>query len=339
MARTTRDEVAALAGVSSATVSRAYNNPEMVGPVRLARIREAAMTLGYTPDLHASALRRRGTGTLLLLMPTGGSSHADDSRMYDFIFSDGVRGVLKALEGTMYSLRLVTVRSMGEIRQYLHPEVCDGVLVGNGLLAQWPSWLRESAVPVVVCSQTASLKAPFMCYLDELAGGRAAGEALRMAGCKAPAHITGKQTELATCRDRARGFLAAFPGQECPIIDGELGIRGGYESARLLLPAIRRGAIDSLFVVNDLTAVGVMQQLQEEKIMVPQQVAIVGYDNLPLVRTLPIPLATMDIAMDSLHQQAAELLFKRIGCRDLPPTRIPHVPTFIPGPSLVGVSV
>ncbi|HEY3379707.1 MAG TPA: LacI family DNA-binding transcriptional regulator [Armatimonadota bacterium] len=329
----TRNEVAARAGVSTATVSRAYNAPSLVSPEKRARILRAAEALGYHPDRHASALRRKGTGMITVCMPPRATAAARDARIYSWLFFDAVQAVQEELEATMYSVQLATSHGAEELARQLQRHPADGVICGSGTYGPpLPAVLREGSVPYVCCGQTASPSDANLCYIDEYAGGRVAAEACRARGYRCPAHISHQVQADGICRARWEGFRDAFSGTEVPLVDGALGIGGGYASALRLAPRIRAGEIDVIFVVNDLTAVGVMHALSEQGIRIPEQVALLGYDNQPFIQTLPISLATIDLAMDTLYRTAARQLLHIM--RHPAPVRAAITPVFVPGDSL-----
>ena len=99
-----------------------------------------------------------------------------------------------------------------------------------------------------------------------------------------PPHINGELHRLNVCDMRWEGFKSVFTDVEPVIINEGLGIQAGRVAAAKLMPMIRKGKVDSVFVVNDLTALGVMQVLFEKGLRVPDDISVVSYDNLPFHR-------------------------------------------------------
>lgn len=332
----TRDDVARHAGVSSATVSRAYNAPGKVASDKLVRVRRAAAALGYTPDRHASALRRNGTSTILLLLPEQGHTTEQDTRIFSWLVADAILSVRDALEPTLFGLQIGSLTEAGakDFTAFLDSHPCDGLIAGERLDRELLAReLPSCPVPYVACQQCDTLPGLNLCYIDEAAGGAVAAQALQAEGCRRPAHIAGDRAGNHTSQARWEGFRDAFGGRNVVLVDGDIGIAGGYASGMRLAPQVRRGAVDGVFVVNDLTAVGVLQAFQAAGVRVPDDVAIVGYDNLPLIHTLPVPLATVDVGMGRLYRRAAECLLALLQA----PGACIHeavVPCLVPGATL-----
>ncbi len=334
----TRDDVARLAKVSSASVSRAYNSPGMLSPERLERIMEAAKALGYVPDRNASGLRRAGSGVILLLMRAPEQGDLSENRVYRWFHSDIFFSALQAAEGSPYRLQPVLWDMKSGLKRLLERTPCDGVVFGIGCYeARMGSLLRKLGVPFAVCSQLEAFKDVNLCYVDEEAGGAFAAELLLKSGRRKLAHISGALESNHVCMARCRGFKErALKGSVEPLtFDGELGIKGGFETCKRLLPSIRKGLVDGVFVVNDLTAVGVMQALLEAGLRIPEDVAMIGYDNLPFIDTLPVRLASLEMPMGRVYGRAVELLVSLM--RSPSANALAHEPlraSFVPGSSL-----
>ena len=332
----TRNDVATAAGVSSATVSRAYNRPRAVSPEKLARIRSAAAALGYVPDRAASSLRRNRGGGILLILRALSPDDMSESRVYNWFYADALIHVQSVLETTMFHLQIAGQRPGESLRDLIGRHRCDGVVLGLGVVMRPSdlSWLSTAGFPCVCCTQTDHVRNGNVCYIDERAGGGVAADAFLSRRLRRLAHVTGMLDANHVCKARWLGFRerARRDGVEPVLVNGSLGIRGGYESGLLLAPRIKTGEVDSVFVVNDLTAVGVLQALQECGIAVPRDVSLIGYDNLPFRMTLGVPLATIDVSIGRLYGRAAECLVDCI--RSPSPVHERITPLFVPGDSL-----
>lgn len=335
----TRDDVARLAGVSSATVSRAYNRPAAVSEPKRQRIQEVAKTLGYQPDLNASGLRRKGGGAILLILPAPAVADNRESRVYRWFYGEALINAMAAVEGGSHSLRIGLWDRQEPVRRFLARHECAGVVFGLGTgdptvrLA-----VRELGLPHVFCSQMKTLPGANLCYIDEVAGGALAARALRKTGRRRLAHLTGALAQNAVCAARWQGFREQVHRDGCEpvLIDGELGIAGGRLSALKLAPLVKRGKVDGLFVVNDLTAVGVMQGLLEAGVDIPGQLALVAYDNLPFRETAPVGMASIDVSLGRLYGTAVGLL-AAILRGEIPEGEIRRqavTPVLVAGPSL-----
>jgi LacI family transcriptional regulator len=307
----TRDDVAKKAGVSSATVSRAYNMPGRVARDKVRRVLDAAEQLGYVPDKNASALRRNVSGSVLFLEKKTGDIDSD-TPFYLWFYADIIRNVKKVIDKSIYRLTLHSFSGPSDLRKIGKLRLADGIIGYDFGDEKDISLLQSLGIPYVVCRQ---LKPVIPCncsYVDEYRGGGVAGSCFMKTGHTRPAHITGNLRGIPICQARWEGFRDAVRPYDPILIDGELGIRGGFASAMKLMPEIRKRAVDSIFVVNDLTAVGVVQALVNEGIHVPEDLSVIGYDNLPFIKTLPFSLTTIDIGLGKTYFQAARLLLAHL---------------------------
>lgn len=303
--------MAVRAEVSTATVSRAYNAPELVSPEKLERIHAAAVELGYIPDKNASALRRSGTGRITLLEQRGNVvMHSD--RIYRWFYADMLGGIREVLDASMFQLGIHAYGSVAEIERGNPGALGDGVILHDGGDARLIAAIEKLGTPYVCCGQLKSPSGVNACHTDNILGGREAARVLRESGHTKPAHINGDMDTSLVCLQRWDGFREGWDGTEVRLVDGEIGIEGGYDAGGKLVAEIKKQRIDCIFVVNDLTAVGVMQAFTDAGIRMPQQVSIIGYDNLPLLEALPLRLSTIAISFDKVYSTATSRLIESI---------------------------
>lgn len=304
----TRDDVARLAGVSTATVSRVYNTPSSVDPGKVIAVRKAARRLGYVPDKNASALRRSGSGAIALVERRDPWLAGD--RIYAWFYARIIRAVKAVIDASPYHLILLTAETPADLKALKERKLCDGFvsheLSDPSLLAA----AQKTGLPHVSCWR--NYEPGFnTVHVDERRNGKIVAERFLSAGLDAPAHITGRLKTLKVCRDRLEGFESAYPGA-VKVLDHELGIRGGYLSAERLVPSIRAGRIDSVFVVNDETAVGAIQAFTAAGLRIPKDVSVIGNGNLPIIDFLPIRLTTVDECLDVVYGRATEMVLELI---------------------------
>jgi LacI family transcriptional regulator len=305
----TRNDVARASGVSSATVSRTYNHPETVLPEVRTRVLKTAEKLGYVPHSGASALRSGRTGIIALVEHREVSQLAD--RFLAWLYADMIKGIMPVLSAANFTLIHFPVRTAAEIPLLRTRRICDGVIAHDLMNPAMLNALHELGLPYVCAFREPDPKL-HQVRLDEAFGGKLAGERFLAAGKNRPAHITGMLKNSSTCQARWQGFRKAYGRKPVRLIDGNLGIQGGYESGRKLTPDIRRGLVDSVFVVNDITAVGVVQAFREKGLEIPKDVSIIAHDNLPILDTLPVRLSSVDISFNAIYSLAAEKLVESI---------------------------
>jgi LacI family transcriptional regulator len=304
-----RDKVAALAGVSSATVSRVYNNPDRVSAVRKEAVLKAARTLGYSPDKSASALRRKGTGQISLV-----SFVKKDRPWYwgnfpasKWFFTDALTGILSVVDSSMFRLNLKTLQSPEDVKRIRWDQECDGVLFYDVDEESEALAAASLDVPAVISHHTSQFTENHCCTTDNFEGGRLASSYLKESGYIRPVYISYLPELVVPNRDRYGGFCKGW-GSDVPQILTSPGKEGGYEATRRILEEIKSGRIDSIGVVNDLTAIGVIQCLQDHQLKPGKDLGLIGYDNMPLNYVLPFQLATVDLKPSLIYKEAAKML-------------------------------
>lgn len=304
-----RDDVARLAGVSSATVSRVYNQPDKVSEAKRVRVLEACEKLGYVPNKSASSLRRGGSGHILFI------EHRKElpqfwASIIDIFYAKAVRSVRNVIEDSMY---LMTMHSVGEsldILSLAQRVQFDGIVYFDSDSERDVDLVEKLNVPYVMCHHTRHYGGFNRCYTNNFNGGKIQGNYLRKLGFSRPAYVVNQSDSIIPHRERMAGFLEAFGTESCMVFDENWSLVNGYESGKKLVPLIRSGKIDCIGVVNDFAALGVIRALLEEGIDIPRDVSIIGYDNSPIIYALPFRLSTVDLRMSEVYNVATSSLMK-----------------------------
>lgn len=307
-------DVAAEAGVSPATVSRALSQPELVKADTRARIEAAVSRLGYVRDGAARALASRTSGAVGIVVPT--IDNAMFSRaiqaLQTRLAEAGVRLLVASHE---YDL----AAEAGAVRSLLEHGVDGIVLVGTEHAKDVWALLDHAPIPSLL---TWSLKRGRDCIgFDNHAAGRLAAEHLLSLGHRRLGMISGTLQH----NDRARSRLA--------------GVRAALAAVGLTLPQARvseqpfslgggRAGLASLWSIakpptaviggNDLLATGALFEAQARGLAVPRDVSIIGLDNLELAANVSPALTTIHLPTGELGRLAAERLLARIGSDDRP---------------------
>ena len=288
----TISDVAAYAKVSKATVSRILNRPEIVGPELTVRIKQAMHDLDFQPNRHARALSGVTTKTVgllffndlwdLVLNPFWGMA---TSTVYNYLVLNNLDCNLIALGEAITSSERLSTRE--RYSDFLQTRNVDGFLVVGNVKPQQEQHLASSSAPVVLWGMP-SLEPSGLTYVDtdHRQGARIAVDFLVAAGRTRVATITG-DLSLAAARDRFEGYRQGLDAHEIQPLDaliahGDFRRESGAAAMRQLLE--RGEPIDALFVANDEMALGALEVLNERKISVPDDIAIVGFDNVTLPR-------------------------------------------------------
>lgn len=322
-------DIAYLAGVSQPTVSRALRGSRAVSLATRQRIEEIARELNYTVDKNASSLRSQRANTIALLFfedPT-----PDEFLMINPFFLAMLGAITRQCANRGLDL-LISFQKMEDDWhvQYQDSHRADGLillgygdytlyeqrlsdLVGHGThFVRWGS-VRDDIVGATVGS-------------DNAGAGRLAGEHLLAMGRKNIAFLGQADEHFPEFAERYRGLCAALaengiaPNPELQV-DAYTTEEEGYEAARLLL---ERGiAFDAVFAASDLIAMGAMRALAEAGRKLPEDVAIVGFDDIPAASLTNPPLTTIKQDLRSAGELLVETLLCRIDGQEQPPRTLP----------------
>jgi len=332
--RATLHDVAQLAGVSHQTVSRVVNGHPSVAAATRTRVVEAIRRLDYAPNRVAQSLATRRSRTVGII--GYGTTHYGPSQM--------VANVEAGLRAQGYALVYATVPDLSDdgLRKQiaaLRNQLIDGLVlvtpVGGGHLMQTSDFIR---LPFVMIDPMLGEHVPSV-VIDQQYGARLATQHLIDAGHTAICEITGP-LDWSGAKQRHDGWLAALadagltPGVSA---EGAWTSASGYQAARRVLDANER--FTALFVGNDQMALGAIRALRERGARVPQDVSIVGFDDIPEAAYFEPPLTTVRQDFATLGQQAVDLLLARIEAPDAPPHQRVLYPKLIERASVMRVAV
>jgi len=306
-------DIAHLAGVSQPTVSRALRGSPMVNPETRERILRIARELNYKVDKNASSLRLRNAGTLALLFfedPTN-----DDSLINPF-FHAMLGSITRACALRGYDL-LVSFQQLSTDWQadYEDSNKADGIiLLGYGDYHESRERLQrlvEQGTHFVRWGAALPDQPGVSIGCDNFQGGFDITAHLLDQGCRRIAFVGHASSHYPEFEERYRGHVAALtargmvpdPGLQFDAITTE---QSGYEACQALLT--QGGGMDAVFAASDLIAIGAMRALREHGLRVPQDVALVGFDDIPLAASVSPTLST--VQQDT--KQAGQLLVERL---------------------------
>ena len=304
--RPTIYDVARLAGVSTATASRALNGTGQIAPATRDAIDAAVAQLGYHPNTAARSLVTRSTQTIALLLP-------DITNPFYAALVSGIQE--RALE-TGHTMLLCTTEGDPEREeQYLsllRAKQVDGVLV-DGLVLPPETITRfvRDGLPIVCLDRDIDSTLVPLVQVDNHLGARLATEHLLGLGHERIAHIAGAR-DLRISEDRIEGYRDAHRRAGAPVDPALLAVgsfteQGGYDAARSLIAS---HAFTAVFAANDLSALGALSALAESGLRVPVDVSVVGFDDLRLARFTTPPLTTVHQPAGEIARHATTLLLE-----------------------------
>jgi LacI family transcriptional regulator len=307
----TLEEIAAIAGVSRSTASRVVNDEPNVRAEVRSRVWQVVDEMGYHPNAAARSLASRRTQTLGIVIPETVSTV-----FVDPFFPNVLRGLADAANENKYHLMLSMVNRPAEedfYRRSLRSQMLDGVVivssrVGDPLI---PRLLEDHISFVSVGRRLQHLNASYV-DADNANGARMATEHLLQQGRRRVATITGP-LDMVPGLDRREGYRSALLEADLPldeelIIEGDFTEASGYAAMQQLWP----WEPDAVFVASDPMAVGALRALREAGRRVPDDVALIGFDDAPVATYTDPPLTTVRQPVYDMGVNAVKLLLRLI---------------------------
>lgn len=313
----TLKELARLAGVHPSTVSRVLNAE---AGVRLSaatreRVFELARETGYRPNHTARSLKRRQTLVIGVLIPD----------ISNPLFASMFRGVEDAAFARGYNALLCSTDDRpGRLDRHvrlLSERQVDGLILATARCHdETVAWLRERDEAFVLLNRRTAEHAERYVVGDDFGGAELATRHLLAVGCRRVAHLAGPDSVM-TGQLRRRGYRRALEADglgEDPALVAECDFTeaGGYRATRGLLE--RAPQPDGIFAVNDMAALGALDALDERGLDVPGDVALVGFNDVPLAARVSPALTTVRVPIYAMGAAAAEMLIDLLGDRAAP---------------------
>ncbi|USQ79909.1 LacI family transcriptional regulator [Ornithinimicrobium faecis] len=297
-------DVAAEAGVHTATASRALSpRDDIVAAVsreKRDRVLAAAQRLGYRPNRQGRALRTGHSQVLGLLVP----------RISDTVLSTFYEGMLAEAQGSGYSVVVANTADNPEQREGFIRELVehgvDGIIYTDAHLGEPPP--TDHGVPVLPAYRFS--EPPGGVVVDDEAGGALVARHLIEAGHEHIALLAGFPYASSTT-GRSRGFLTELERlgldvERVPVEHGGLSAAEGRTIAERLLAAPE--PLTAVFAVDDHLALGVLSAVHRAGLTPGRDIAVVGYNDLPVARELPVPMSSVAVPLDILGARAARSL-------------------------------
>lgn len=308
-------DVAEKAGVSITTVSHVVNDSRAVGEETRQRVLEAMAELGYKPNALARNLRRQETSSIGMIVP-------DNANPF---FAEIARGIEDASFSHNYSV--ILCNSEGDLKKQstytsllIQNQVAGIVFVAAGVSTELVEELRRRRVPLVVVDREVANVQVDTVLTDHYQGGCLATQHLVDLGHRRIACITAG-SDLSPSADRVTGYMDILKAQGLPL-DEQLVVRGdfqyasGYRAARQLLAL--PDPPTAVFACNDLMAVGCISAATEQGLRVPEDLSVVGFDDIRLASFTNPPLTTIAQPKREIGDLAVKLLLARMRDLDAP---------------------
>lgn len=323
MPNLTLEDIAKQAGVSRSTVSRVVNEFPNVNEDVRKRVLDVIQKTGYHPNAAARSLASQRSWTLGLVIPQSVYQFFTDP-YYPYL----TKGIAQACNDYNYTLALLLVSSKEDEKKIFtratRKGLLDGVLVQSGHHGdqQIIGQLADAGVPQVVLGRAFHYDNVSNIDVDNANAAYNAVTHLMRLGYQRIATISGPG-HSAVGIDRMQGYTRALTERgykidESLIVEGDFSEAGGYYAMQRLLPA----KPDAVFAASDVTAIGAMRAIREAGLNVPNDLAIVGFDDIPMATTLDTPLTTIRQPVIQFGVRAVELLIDLIENGIQPPRHI-----------------
>jgi len=318
----TLEEIARLAGVSRSTVSRVVNNHASVRTAVRERVQQVIRETSYHPDPAARSLAGRRSGIIGLVVP----------RAIQFLFTDPyyprlMQGITQSCNNNDYILSLFLFHTEDDEQKIatrvLRNQLVDGVIV-SALPIDHPlvEQLLIHQLPFVMVGRPSDSPEVNFVDVDNVAGAYSAVSHLICLGYRRIATIT-CPPNTTVGQHRRQGYVNALNDRglsvdESLIVEGDFTEQGGYLAMRRLIPH----RPEAVFVGSDTMALGALRALRQIGLVVPRDMAIVGYDDLPSAAVSDPPLTTVRQPIRRLGAQAVENLLDILNNGPYPPRRV-----------------
>ena len=326
-------DVARLAGVSTATVSRVVHGHDRVKPDTRDRVQAVIEQLGYVPDGAAQSLSRRRKEIIGLVSEDRRAAQYDVENMSVLFYDEVLHGVEAKIRDHGWSLLISYINGedpRGFDRLQAMSAKVDGLLIGEGIVESKRLAQLAARVPVVVIAG-----APEERSVDVVTAGNRSG-AFALAshlvaehGRRRFFHVDGPANAPDARERRAALEQVLRKEPRCRLIGtyrGSFSVESGHRAAGQLLSEHADGLPDAIVCANDQMAIGVLQMLTRAGVKVPQQIVVVGFDDIYPGSLQEPPLTTVHQPMRLMGEHAAGRLLERIARPDLR-TKVEVLPT------------
>lgn len=315
MARVTIKEIAEKAGVSVTSVSFAFNNPSRLHEATVQRILEVAEELGYIPNPIARSMSTGRTGALGILVPQPFFEVLRNPYHYEFL-----EGVAEVCTAAGYSLMIVPPLE-GSVKRAIGVAAVDGFLtLGLELFKSTMAILNQREVPFVMVDSDNSIEGVSTVNINDRAGARAVMAHVLKAGHRDIAILgirsgtNGRYQEYTgTLRRRMDGYLNALAAfnleidqRRIQLVECASTANGGQDGFQQLWK--KKNHPTAVVAMSDIIAIGVIDAARRKGIKVPEDLSVVGFDDISLSKLINPPLTTVSQPIQQKGKLAAELL-------------------------------
>ncbi len=317
-------DVAELAGVSIATVSRYLSDPESIREANREKVASAIERVDYAPNALAQNFRRGRTGIIMVVLPSVG----------DPFFTEVMRGISRVASEKHYSILIreteMNTLSLDDYNDIVLSKQADGIILLASTCPITPMRRRSKQAPIILgCENvTPELGQLFSVRIDNNAAAREATRHLLKLGHERIGFIAGATGSELTA-DRERGFLAAMKRASLAVADGwvvpgGLTIEGARDATRSLLEHPQRPT--AIFCATDEMAMGCLHETKAAGLSVPGDISVMGFDDTRYAEVLDPPLTTVAQPAEQIGERTMLRILDAVDGVDIGagPEIVPH---------------
>ncbi|WP_139491451.1 LacI family DNA-binding transcriptional regulator [Brevibacillus dissolubilis] len=328
MSSATIKDVAKLAGVSPSTVSRVLSQHPKISPATVRKVKEAMETLGYHPNIMAKSLVSKSTQTLGLVLPRS----AEELFINPF-FSEVLRGMLAYANTAKYDLLMSSAHSQQEELEAVNRMVMGRRVDGIILMAPRKSdpivdRLREHDFPFVLLGRSVDYDDVLCVNNDNRKAAYDATNHLIEQGHTRIGYVSGPP-DLVVSEDRLAGYREALAEANLPcnrewLVGTEILEKSGFHAISLVMNLPERPT--AFVIADDVVAFGLIRELYQAGLSVPQDVSIVSFNNIVMSELSNPPISTIDIGIYHLGYLTVQQLIRKISGEAItqPQITVPH---------------
>lgn len=319
-------DIAKLAGVSTATVSKVLNQTGRISEITRKRILQISKEHNYHPSVVASALTGKKTFTIGLLIPD----------LANPFFAEVARNVEDRAHELGFNLVICnTDNDSNKEIKYIHllrQKSVDGIIVATGVRNdEILNELIGQNIPIAVIAREMSVLTASTVLVDDFAGGYSAASHLIQLGHRRIA-IVAENLSVMSSSERVRGYRhaleeAGLSFDEKLVMVSDFTVQGGKKAAKRLLGSAQPPT--AIFACNDLLAIGAMQAAKERNLAIPQQLSIVGFDNTILASITDPPLTTVAQPIKIMGHKVVDLITQEMNSDKTEIQRVVLLPQLI----------
>ncbi|MCF6177558.1 MAG: LacI family transcriptional regulator [Victivallaceae bacterium] len=298
-------EFAAQLEVSTATVSRAFSTRGRISDVTREMIITKAAELGYHANIHASNLSRRGSSTIALFYP------AISNNEPDYFITELLLGINETLHHTGKMLQIhpfYNGSNMAFFRDYILSGVFSGIIIvaGTNGSKELLSLAKTANLPYIVIGHMSTESSRTVVF-DNEGGAYQAGKYLRQTGREHPVYVSGHLD-----RRKKKGLRSGLGAlaEKLILFDGGSSLADGKRALRTIMQ--QQPQTDAILCANDVLALGILKAAHELKIAIPEQLAVIGFDNIKMSGYSHPALSTVSLNLFRAGEIAVKQLIKLI---------------------------